>query len=90
MQLRYICVLHSPYTAREAVIVTDSRNKAIRIIIATAAVSLLLSAICAAAFIMNMTGMFKNAEPVPARDNFAVYVSWCASEAEEAECALSV
>lgn len=37
---------------------TCSKHKAIRITIVTAAVSLLLSAVCAGAFILSLTGVF--------------------------------
>lgn len=60
---------------------TSSRSKAIRITIVTAAISLLLSAICAAAFIMSMTGAFAQGPQSAAADMpEKVSMVWCVSE----------
>ena len=64
---------------------SDSRKKAIRLTIITAAVSLLLSEECCvfcAAFILNVFIMAKPA-PAPAEDNYAVTAVICGEEAEE-------
>ena len=61
---------------------SDSRRKAIRLTIITAALSLLLSAVCCAAFILNVFNMAKPA-PAPAEDNYAVTAVICGEEAEE-------
>ena len=63
---------------------SDSRKKAIRLTIITAAVSLLLSA----AFILNVFNMAKPA-PAPAEDNYAVTAVICGEEAEEPGISLS-
>lgn len=63
---------------------SSSRTKAIRIVIATAAVSLLLSAVCAAAFVISMSGLFKSEVLKPAQSAEGVYTIWCTSEGEYA------
>lgn len=60
---------------------TSSRSKAIRITIVTAAISLLMSAICAAAFIMSMTGaLAQEHQPSAAAMPENVSMVWCISE----------
>lgn len=60
----------------------NSRTRAIKIVVVTAAISLLLSAVCCAAFILNVFNMAKPA-PAPAEDNYAVTAVICGEEAEE-------
>ena len=65
---------------------TCSRRKAIRITIVTAAVSLLLSAVCAGAFILSMTGMLGtgNAQAVAyAQENDGTTRVMCVGEEQE-------
>ena len=61
-----------------------SRARAIRIIIATAAVSLLLSAVCCAAFVMNVVGLMHGSEPpAQTRQETSVSITWCSGAGDE-------
>ena len=65
---------------------TCSRRKAIRITIVTAAVSLLLSAVCAGEFILSMTGMLGtgNAQAgAYAQENDGTTIVMCVGEEQE-------
>lgn len=64
---------------------TNSREKAIRLTIITAVVSLLLSAVCCAAFVINLSGLMKPTEPAPADAGYSVSVVYCAGDAEVCE-----
>lgn len=63
---------------------TNSRSKAIRIIIATAAVSLLLSAVCCAAFVLNLTGLMHDGAARSAHKDAPVGFVWCAAGDDDA------
>ena len=65
---------------------TNSRSKAIRIIIATAAVSLLLSAVCCAAFVLNLTGLMHDgaARSAQVPKDTPVGFVWCAAGDDDA------
>ena len=51
---------------REAVFMTSSKLKAIRITIITVAVSMVLSAACCAAFFLNLTGLMRGGDKAAA------------------------
>ena len=68
----------------------NSRTRAIKIVVVTAAISLLLSAVCCAMFVMNVTGLFKHPSSAHSSENIGVYITWCSSEQPECEETLGV
>lgn len=71
---------------------TIPKSKAIRITVVTAAVSLVLSAVCCAAFIFNLPGLLnagESSKPAPAPENMTVSVVICGDSAQECAPALA-